>query len=112
MQCLLPRCVNSPMTLAGVQDRGRLSSNPTISGVSSQPEREGNKTQNAQRARLDKPARVGHSIAEDDTSEEFKNSPSLKWMADELVVSTALAYRLSVTLKFAALHPRRSNQDG
>jgi F-type H+-transporting ATPase subunit b len=91
------------MTLVDAQDRGRLSSNPTISGVSSQPERKGNKTQNAQRARLGKPARVGHAIEEDDTYEEFKNSPSLKWMAGRLGVSTALAYRLSVTLNFAAL---------
>jgi hypothetical protein len=37
------------------------------------------------------------------TSEQFKNSPSLKWMADELGVSTAVADRLSVAFNFATL---------
>jgi hypothetical protein len=36
-------------------------------------------------------------------SEQFKNSPSLKWMADELGVSTAVAYRLTVAFNFATL---------
>ncbi len=35
------------------------------------------------------------------TSEQFKNSPSWKWMADELGVRTAVAYRLSVAFNFA-----------
>jgi len=37
------------------------------------------------------------------TSEQFKNSPSLKWMADELGVSTTAAYRLCVVFNFATL---------
>jgi F0F1-type ATP synthase membrane subunit b/b' len=36
-------------------------------------------------------------------SEQFKNSPSLKWMTDELGVSTAVAYRLSAAFNFATL---------
>jgi len=37
------------------------------------------------------------------TSEQFENSPSLKWMADELGVSTTAAYRLCVVFNFATL---------
>lgn len=37
------------------------------------------------------------------TSERLEASPSLKWMADELGVSTAAAYWLSVALNFATL---------
>jgi len=37
------------------------------------------------------------------TSEQFNNCPSMKWMADELGVSTAVSYRLSVVFNFVTL---------
>jgi F0F1-type ATP synthase membrane subunit b/b' len=100
---LMAALLSVPMILVGGQDRSRLSSNPKTSDVGSPPERETNNTQSIEKSGLGEPAGGRHAMDGWQTSEQFKNSPSLKWMADELGVSTAVAYRLSVAFNFATL---------
>ena len=94
-----------PMTLAGEQELGRSLSNPKTADVASQQllEREKNNTKSAQNSSPNQPARAARAVGDDETSEQFKNSPSLKWMAERLHISTTVSYRLSVTFNFVAL---------
>jgi F0F1-type ATP synthase membrane subunit b/b' len=100
---LMAALLSVPMILVGGQDRSRPSSNPNTSDVGSQPERVTNNTQSIEKSGLGEPAGGRHAMDGWHMSEQFKNSPSLKWMTDELGVSTAVAYRLSVAFNFATL---------
>ena len=100
---LMAGLLSVPMIFVGAQDRSRLSSNPKTSDVTSQPEKETNNTQSIENSGLGGPAGGRHAMDGWQTSEQFKNSPSLKWMADELGVSAAVADRLSVAFNFATL---------
>jgi F0F1-type ATP synthase membrane subunit b/b' len=91
-----------PITAAGSQNHGRLGSNPKTSGVGSQPQRDVNNTQSSENSGLNEPAGVGQTDGEQ-TIELLRNSPSLKWLADESGISTIAAYRISVAFNFALL---------
>ena len=101
---LMAALLSVPMILVGAQDRSRLSSNPKTSDVTSQPEKETNNTQRIENSGPGEPAGGRHAMDGWQTSEQFKNSPSSKWMADELGVSTAVADRLSVVFNFATFN--------
>jgi hypothetical protein len=98
---LLVALLSIPMTAAGSQNLGPLSSNPKTSGVGSQPQRDVNNTQGSENCGLNEAAGVGQAMEGGQMNEVLRNSPSLKWMADESDISTIAAYRLSVAFHFA-----------
>jgi F0F1-type ATP synthase membrane subunit b/b' len=61
-----------------------------------------NVTQSSENSGLNEPAGVSQTDGEQ-TIELLRNSPSLKWLADESGISTIAAYRLSVAFNFAVL---------
>jgi len=69
------------MTLAGEQELGRSLSNLKTPDVTSQQllEREKNNTKSAQNSSPNQPAIAAQAVGDDETSEQFKNSPSLKY---------------------------------
>jgi F-type H+-transporting ATPase subunit b len=93
------------MTLACEQEKSRPLSNLKTPVVASQQllKREENCTKKAQNSSPDEPARAAQALSEDETNQQFKNSPSLKWMAETLRISTTVAYRLSATFNFVVL---------
>jgi F-type H+-transporting ATPase subunit b len=94
-----------PMTLTGEQEQGRFLSNLRTRDVASQQllEREKNYTKSVQNSSPNEPARAAQALGDDETNEQFKNYPSLKWMAERLGISTTVVYRLSATFNFVAL---------
>jgi F-type H+-transporting ATPase subunit b len=100
---LIVALLSIPMTAAGSQNHGPLSSNPKTSGVGSQPQGDVNNTQSSENCCLNEPAGVGQATDGGQMNEPLRNSPSLKWIADESGISTIAAYRLSVAFNFAAL---------
>ena len=106
LQCWLTVALLSiPMTLAGEQEQGRSLSNLKTPVVALQQllEREKNYPKSAQNSSPDEIASAAQTLDDDETNEQFKNSPSLKWMAETLRINTTVAYRLSVTFNFVAL---------
>jgi len=91
--------------LAREQEKGRSLSNLKTPVVALQQllEREKNYTKSPQNNSPDEIASAAQTLDEDETNEQFKNSPSLKWMAETLRISTTVAYRLSATFNFVAL---------
>jgi hypothetical protein len=98
---LMATLLSVAMTLVGAQDRSRVSSSPKTSDVGSQPKSETKNTRTIENSSLCEP--VAGVMDGWQTSEQFNNCPSMKWMADELGVSTAVSYRLSVVFNFATL---------
>jgi F0F1-type ATP synthase membrane subunit b/b' len=91
--------------LAGEQEKRRSLSNLKTPVVALQQrlEREKNYTKSAQNNSPDEIASAAQTLDDDETNEQFKNSPSLKWMAETLRISTTVAYKLSATFNFVAL---------
>jgi F0F1-type ATP synthase membrane subunit b/b' len=92
-----------PMTLAGSQNHGQLGSNSKTSGVGSHPQGVVDNTQSSENSGRNESAGFGQAMDGVQTNELLRNSPSLKWMADESGIGTIAAYRLSVTFNFAVL---------
>lgn len=94
-----------PMTLTCEQEPGRSLSNLKTPDIASQQllEREKNYTESVENSRPNELAGTGHALGDDETNRQFKNSPSLKWMAERLRVSKTVAYRLSATFNFVVL---------
>lgn len=110
-QCGVLKCwltvalLSIPITLAGEREKGRSLSNlkTPVVGLQQLLEREKNYTKTAQNNSPDEIASAAQTLDDDETNEQFKNSPSLKWVAETLRINTAVAYRLSVAFNFVAL---------
>jgi hypothetical protein len=74
---LIVALLSIPMTAAGSQNHGPLSSNPKTSGVGSQPPRDVNNTQSSENYGLNEPAGVGQAMDGGQMNELLRNSPSL-----------------------------------
>src|SRR5258708_9040388 len=99
---LMVALLSIPLTAAGSQNHGRRGLNPKSSDLGSQSQRDMNVTQSSENSGLNEPAGVSQTDGEQ-TIELLRNSPSLKWLADESGISTIAAYRLSVAFNFAVL---------
>jgi hypothetical protein len=102
------------MTLAGEQELGRSLSNLKTPDVASQQllEREKNNTKSAQNSSPNQPARTARAVGDDETSEQFKNSPSLKMNGREVAYQydNVLQAECNVQLRGARHAHRHSSE--
>lgn len=91
------------MPMAGAQERSRTAQlDPQTAGMKPQQVSESEKTRTSasQSSVPEQPTKAGREASSGGDNAQFKNSPSLQWMARKLRVSTATAYGLSIVLNF------------